>query len=167
MEEGRERGRQWYRGGMELSGEWGQPGHSFLLLLCLTLNNECLKKFRISSQCNVPTLAGYCHLSLPWETRCLDQRSLDHTWIMFVMVSFMRWLLGIWWDMAALTPESRLLGGTCGLLCPRPLPCPQQELLVEVMVDTAPTKAKGVEGWDWKEPLEQHALRSTVRAGGP
>lgn len=69
--------------------------------------------------------------------------------------------------MAALTPESRLLGGTCGLLCPRPLPCPQQELLVEVMVDTAPTKAKGVEGWDWKEPLEQHALRSTVRAGGP
>lgn len=50
--------------------------------------------------------------------------------------------------MAALTPESRLLGGVCGLLCPRALPCPQQELQVEVVVDTGLTKAKGVGGLD-------------------
>lgn len=34
---------------MELSGEWGQPGHSFPLLLCLALNSECLKKLGISA----------------------------------------------------------------------------------------------------------------------
>lgn len=69
--------------------------------------------------------------------------------------------------LAALTPESRLLGGVCGLLCPRPLPCPQQELLVEVVVDTALTKAKGLcGGLDWRDSLEQCALRST-RGTGP
>lgn len=68
--------------------------------------------------------------------------------------------------LAALTPDSRLLGGVCGLLCPRPLPCLQQELLVEVVVDTALTKAKGLcGGLDWREPLERRALRSTVGTG--
>lgn len=70
-------------------------------------------------------------------------------------------------DMAALTPDPRLLGGVCGLLCPRPLPCPQQELLVEVVVDTAFTKAKGAGGVGLEEPLEQHVLSNAVGAGGP
>lgn len=65
--------------------------------------------------------------------------------------------------LAALTPESRLLGEVWG---PRPLPCPQQELLVEAVVDIALTKAKGLcGGLDWREPLERRALRSTVGTG--